>query len=84
MVVNYRVIQLEDYSLVAIFFSGVQNSTQKDVRVRQTNASCLRSSPSSGSAHDVRDAIGSPRRPVSYAAPSQLPQRYRYKKGGFR
>ncbi|XP_015114329.1 echinoderm microtubule-associated protein-like 2 isoform X5 [Diachasma alloeum] len=54
---------------------SAQNLTQKDVRVRQTNASCLRSSPSSGSAHDVRDSIGSPRRPVSYAAPSQLPQR---------
>ncbi|XP_063993573.1 echinoderm microtubule-associated protein-like 2 isoform X3 [Diachasmimorpha longicaudata] len=54
---------------------SVQNTTQKDMRVRQTNASCLRSSPSSGSAQDVRDSTGGLRRPVSYAAPSQLPQR---------
>ncbi|KAK0180280.1 hypothetical protein PV327_005940 [Microctonus hyperodae] len=54
---------------------ATQNSIQKESRVRQTNVSCLRSSSSSGSTQDVRDSNPSPRRPVSYAAPSQLPQR---------
>ncbi|XP_076297253.1 echinoderm microtubule-associated protein-like 2 isoform X8 [Lasioglossum baleicum] len=53
-----------------------QNSTpQKDLRLRQTNSSCLRNSPTSGSSQDVRDTISSPRRPVSYTHSSQLPQR---------
>ncbi|KAK0094288.1 hypothetical protein PV326_011348 [Microctonus aethiopoides] len=54
---------------------STQNSIQKESRVRQTNVSCLRSSSSSGSTQDVRDSNSSPRRPMSYAAPSQLPQR---------
>jgi len=55
-------------------FSGSQNSVpQKDLRLRQTGG--LRNSSSSGSSQDVRDATSSPRRPVSYVHPSQLPQR---------
>ncbi|XP_025159081.1 echinoderm microtubule-associated protein-like 2 isoform X6 [Harpegnathos saltator] len=51
-----------------------QNSVpQKDPRLRQTGG--LRNSSSSGSSQDVRDATSSPRRPVSYVHPSQLPQR---------
>ncbi|XP_032689911.1 echinoderm microtubule-associated protein-like 2 isoform X9 [Odontomachus brunneus] len=51
-----------------------QNSVpQKDLRLRQTGG--LRNSSSSGSSQDVRDATSSPRRPVSYVHPSQLPQR---------
>ncbi|XP_020279289.1 echinoderm microtubule-associated protein-like 2 isoform X4 [Pseudomyrmex gracilis] len=51
-----------------------QNSVpQKDLRLRQTGG--LRNSSSSGSSQDVRDATASPRRPVSYIHPSQLPQR---------
>ncbi|XP_031836394.1 echinoderm microtubule-associated protein-like 2 isoform X6 [Nomia melanderi] len=53
-----------------------QNSVpQKDIRLRQTNSSCLRNSSSSGSSQDVRDSMSSPRRPVSYTHSSQLPQR---------
>ncbi|XP_017794409.1 PREDICTED: echinoderm microtubule-associated protein-like 2 isoform X3 [Habropoda laboriosa] len=48
---------------------------QKDIRLRQTGGSCLRNSSSSGSSHDVRDSISTPRRPVSYTHSSQLPQR---------
>ncbi|XP_011334893.1 echinoderm microtubule-associated protein-like 2 isoform X7 [Ooceraea biroi] len=51
-----------------------QNSVpQKDLRLRQSSG--LRNSSSSGSSQDVRDATSSPRRPVSYVHPSQLPQR---------
>ncbi|XP_078037866.1 echinoderm microtubule-associated protein-like 2 isoform X5 [Augochlora pura] len=53
-----------------------QNSTpQKDLRLRQTNSTCLRNSSSSGSSQDVRDSMSSPLRPVSYTHSSQLPQR---------
>ncbi|XP_044004070.1 echinoderm microtubule-associated protein-like 2 isoform X2 [Aphidius gifuensis] len=52
---------------------NVQNPKKSDVRLRQTDALCLRNSLKSGS--DVRDATPSPRRPVSSGAPSQLPQR---------
>ncbi|XP_044580000.1 echinoderm microtubule-associated protein-like 2 isoform X2 [Cotesia glomerata] len=53
-----------------------QNSAQKDVvRNRQTNSPCLKNSSSSGSSQDVRDSNVNSRRPVSYTAPSQLPQR---------
>ncbi|XP_066583387.1 echinoderm microtubule-associated protein-like 2 isoform X3 [Prorops nasuta] len=53
-----------------------QNSLpQKDVRLRQpTGAAYLRNS-STASSHDVRDSNASPRRPISYSHPSQLPQR---------
>ncbi|XP_043284107.1 echinoderm microtubule-associated protein-like 2 isoform X4 [Venturia canescens] len=53
---------------------GQNSLTQKDPRLRQGSASCLRNS-SSGSSQDVRDATASPRRPSSYTPPSQLPQR---------
>ncbi|XP_043476558.1 echinoderm microtubule-associated protein-like 2 isoform X7 [Leptopilina heterotoma] len=57
-------------------FRSNQNSVPlKDIRLRQTASLGLRSSPSSGSAHDVRDANSSPRRPGNYTSPSQLPQR---------
>nr|XP_033326747.1 echinoderm microtubule-associated protein-like 2 isoform X8 [Megalopta genalis] len=53
-----------------------QNSVpQKDLRLRQTNSTCLRNSSSSGSSQDVRDSMSSPLRPVSYTHSSQLPQR---------
>lgn len=55
-----------------------QNSTgQKDLRFRQSGAAAsLRNSSSSGCSQDAREvANSSPRRPVSYTAPSQLPQR---------
>ncbi|XP_034943375.1 echinoderm microtubule-associated protein-like 2 isoform X2 [Chelonus insularis] len=54
---------------------SVQNSIHKDARSRQTITSpCLRNSSSSSSTQDVRDSVNS-KRPISYAAPSQLPQR---------
>ena len=58
------------------FSLGNQNTIPlKDIRLRQTTTSGLRSSASSGSSQDVRDANSSPRRPISYTSPSQLPQR---------
>ncbi|XP_051176461.1 echinoderm microtubule-associated protein-like 2 isoform X8 [Leptopilina boulardi] len=57
-------------------FRSNQNSVPlKDIRLRQTASLGLRSSPTSGSTHDVRDANSSPRRPGNYTSPSQLPQR---------
>ncbi|XP_033208456.1 echinoderm microtubule-associated protein-like 2 isoform X4 [Belonocnema kinseyi] len=57
-------------------FRSNQNSVPlKDMRLRQGTLSGLRTSPSSGSAQDVRDANSSPRRTISYTPPSQLPQR---------
>ncbi|XP_046432655.1 echinoderm microtubule-associated protein-like 2 isoform X2 [Neodiprion fabricii] len=47
--------------------------SQKDLRLRQSSVASYRHS--SGSSQDVRDAAASPRRPVSYTPPSQLPQR---------
>ncbi|XP_012284868.1 echinoderm microtubule-associated protein-like 2 isoform X2 [Orussus abietinus] len=48
--------------------------SQKDLRLRQTGTTGFRNS-SAGSTQDVRDANSSPRRPISYTPPSQLPQR---------
>ncbi|CAG5101627.1 Similar to Eml1: Echinoderm microtubule-associated protein-like 1 (Rattus norvegicus) [Cotesia congregata] len=74
-----RVADLERQSLAQrdeIVCLPTQNSAQKDVvRNRQTNSPCLKNSSSSGSSQDVRDSNVNSRRPVSYTAPSQLPQR---------
>ncbi|XP_046749081.1 echinoderm microtubule-associated protein-like 2 isoform X2 [Diprion similis] len=53
--------------------SSQATGSQKDLRLRQSSVASYRNS--SGSSQDVRDAAASPRRPVSYTPPSQLPQR---------